>query len=175
MELNEKLLLNIPIDPDSLLYLLVASGRSGAIIADILHLAYVVPAGTTTQIIARPKSGYYPLFITPFEVKSSAHDPEITAMLTMVGENVITRGPFSLSQDLSIDLMAFQILQYGFVGQYVEISCTNGTASDVIITASTQNFLVEQSIYDKIFFPILRYSYQQLKDYATRILMHGGE
>jgi len=82
MELNEKLLLNIPIDPDSLLYLLVASGRSGAIIADILHLAYVVPAGTTTQIIARPKSGYYPLFITPFEVKSSAHDPEITAMLT---------------------------------------------------------------------------------------------
>jgi len=93
----------------------------------------------------------------------------------VVGENVITRGPFSLSQDLSIDLMAFQILQYGFVGQYVEISCTNGTASDVIITASTQNFLVEQSIYDKIFFPILRYSYQQLKDYATRILMHGGE
>ena len=168
------IILSVPINPETLIHSILASGEQGKIIPDVLRLVVTVPALTEKTVIYPSRPGYNVLFIAPFIVRPSVKSSSITAEFVIKGESIWRRGPYPMSDDLELDMRMFQNLQYGFASEYIQVTYKNNLSQDIEITITTQDFLVEKSTYDEIILPILRQGYQHLKDYAEFVKRRFG-
>lgn len=149
--------LTMPIDPAVLCRAVQSSATMGQFDAPIYRFAAVIPAGVTLRFSLSARIGFVGVMISPMQLYASLHDARMVINLWVDGVNRVTPDGVPMTADMSISMA-----QYWLVYTGVTVEVVNGSPFDIMLTLDSQAGVVEKTLFDKFYLPMLNYSYQSM-------------
>lgn len=152
------LVLSLPVDPAVLCRAVQSSANRGQFDAPIYRFAGVVPAGTVTIVNLMAREGFVGVMVSPVSLYSSIHDPRIVVRIYIDDSINATPDGLPMTVDGEIPNSQYWLVYYG-----IRFEVTNTSPFDVLLTLDSQAGVVEKTLFDKFYLPMLtRFSYDPL-------------
>lgn len=156
--------LPLPLDPAILARSLQSSASRGQFDAPIYRFSGLIPAGATVTVPLSARQGFVGVMLSPVALYSSIHDARIVVTMILDGTSQPTPDGIPMTADLVVSLSQYWLVHYQVVLQVV-----NTSPFDTIMTLDSQAGVVEKTLFDRYYWPMLQYSHLSLLQVADKI------
>ena len=163
------LTLPLPIDPETLNRAIQAISNPGEVDFPIYRGSYLIPAGTTSTATFYARPGFVATVGSAWNVYSSYYDEDGDKILIWiyVNDNIkITKeeNPIPLTGALQIPFYQYYTGLYNAV-----VKVENSSPKDILLTVDVQLGLIQKSLWEEFYMPMIRFGWSNLLDVASKL------
>lgn len=163
--------ISLPIDPEVVSRAVQASAKEGQADFPMNRFVALLPAGGTISVPLYVRTGFVGITLRPIKLKCDYHTPLAVINVYIDDTKLATPYGLPLSEDIEIPTSQYWMCHYDLL-----ITAVNASAHNILVTLDNQAGVIEKSLFETFYEPLLTYSKDLLAAVAEVVLLskRGG-